>query len=409
MSLSLEVEDCKDKAILRLLNGPLSGCEYRISIGTTLVVAQRAEHLTGRNSDAEIPEFPDNAIVIPVEGGINFELIITEGKGNSDCAEKSEDHHEHEQFELHLFSPDPIVSVHRYYESCQAGTLQFSVRPINTPWQAEMFCDQTPVLISQTATKPSMLLTSIVIGILLLVVGASAFVFWMTFSDKKRQSKVEQVVSGSSEPFHIIRGRDRQLYIFANTERDVSWARQALMREALAAPSQISTLRNEELRITNLIQANYPTLDFHRVKLDDPAKPLILLSQERAHINEQMQRALTANLMSWMPYADSISQLSWSDAMLEMKAKSGLDRLGIPYAQVNGENGVNYSIEGNLDDIDLVKLQAFSEKFYRDFGERYVTFSVALKEDWLKGKSFRYGISGYVKMAPQHWYFPQTF
>jgi type III secretion system protein len=395
MSLSSEVDSCKDKAIIRLLSGPLSGCEYRISRGITLVVAQRANALTGQQDDAEIPEFPENALVLAVEGGINFELTISED-GTDD-------------FMLRSLSSEPVVTTHRYHQSCQVGALHFSVRPIDTTWQSESISVDSAVTTGSSLVKRSKLLMCFLVAVLVLILGVSAVKLWMVLSEKKRETRLAKIVTGSSEPLQMIRGRDGQMYIFANTERDVSWARQALMREGLTESVQISTLHAEELRIIHLIQANYPSLNFHRIKLDDPAKPLLFMSEERGYVEEQTRRQLVASMMSWMAYADTINHAMWSDAMLEIQAKSGLDRLGIPYARVTGENVINYTIEGNLDDIDLAKLHNFSEKFYRDFGKHYINFSVALKEDWLKGKSFRYGISGYVKMAPQHWYFPQTF
>jgi len=95
--------------------------------------------------------------------------------------------------------------------------------------------------------------------------------------------------------------------------------------------------------------------------------------------------------------------------MLDGQAKAGLERLGVAYERSGSSDSVNYAIQGNLTDIDLTRLHAFTSGFYRDFGMRYVIFSVVLKDDVLKGKSFKYGDSGYVKMAPQHWFFPQTF
>lgn len=395
MSLSSEVDSCKDKAIIRLLNGPLNGCEYRISKGITLVVAQRARDLTGRQDYAEIPEFPENALVLAVEGGVNFELTILE--------------EDTDNFLLRSLFPEPVVTTHRYHESCQVGALRFSVRPIDTMWQPESISVAAAVASGSSSRKRSKLLMLLLVAVMVLALGASGVKLWMVLSEKKQETRLAKIVAGSSEPFHMARGRDGQIYIFANTERDVSWARQALMRAGLTDSVQISTLQTEELRITHLIQSSYPALNFHRIKLDNPAKPLLLMSGERGYIDEQTRRQLVADMMSWMAYADAINHATWADAMLETQAKSGLDLLGIPYARVIGENVVNYSIVGDLDDIDLAKLHNFSEKFYRDFGKHYINFSVALKEDWLKGRSFRYGISGYVKMAPQHWYFPQTF
>lgn len=48
-------------------------------------------------------------------------------------------------------------------------------------------------------------------------------------------------------------------------------------------------------------------------------------------------------------------------------------------------------------------MRSFSHKW----GTRRVDFKIALRTDWLKGKSYREGGDGYVLLDHASWYFPQ--
>ncbi len=93
--------------------------------------------------------------------------------------------------------------------------------------------------------------------------------------------------------------------------------------------------------------------------------------------------------------------------MLKNQAKTRLDRLGITYKTDVQPASVNYIVDGGINDVSLSQVKAMSDAFYQDYGTNYIHFAVELKDDWLKGKSFKYGPQGYVKMGKQHWYFPE--
>ena len=395
MSLSLDDENQEARAILRLVNGPLCGCEYRLPSGTTLLVAGAADTLLGSKHVPEIPEFPENAIVVPIEGGLNFEITIEDNGRDG--------------FRLRTLGSQSQEQICNYQKICQVGTLQFSVRSIETVWIQEV-AEFDP----HEQRQPDLASRSMVVKALfgmacICVLLVAAWALWFSFSEKKRVAEVASIVAGSSEQYDLLKGRNGIVYVFAKSVRDVSWARQALTREGAIASASVSTADSEETRINKLLLENYPSVYFHRVKILDPARPSLVLSQERAHLSAQTRQALTTSLMSWMPYAENISIGSWYDAMLDGNAKVGLERLGVVYERSSSANNVNYGIRGNLTDIELMRLQAFTAGFYRDFGRRYITFSVALRDDFSKGKSFKYGASAYVKMAPQHWFFSQIF
>ena len=85
----------------------------------------------------------------------------------------------------------------------------------------------------------------------------------------------------------------------------------------------------------------------------------------------------------------------------------GLARQALPFRRHNHPDSVTFVIEGSLDDGELQRARQFVDGYYRQWGSRYVQFATELKDDWLKGKSFKYGNQGYVKMETGHWYFPK--
>ncbi|PRC93875.1 PrgH/EprH family type III secretion apparatus protein [Solimicrobium silvestre] len=399
MSLHFEVESPQVKAVLRLLSGPLCGCEYQLNDGVTLVVAGAVGTLLGVVDGKELsgmPEFPERAIVVPLEGGRNFEIIIDDNARSG--------------FRLRTLEPQLEEWGCVYQEICQMGSLRFAVRPMDVDWEPGIVEPLLPLTEVVSLPQRRSWGVSVLIGAAALVVVLGlVLVLWTVLNEDKRVAEVASVVAGSSDAYRLVSGRDGAVYVFAKNERDVSWAKQALSREGLISAARVVTLPDEEARLGKLLVESYPVLAFYRMRLLDPAKPVLVLSQERAQISSQMSRELMANMMSWMPYAKSIDVVNWSDAMLDERAQAGLDRLGINYDRISNASSVTYVVQSSLTDIQLVHLQDFIGNYYREFGMRYIYFSVALKDDWLKGKSFKYGGSGYVKMTQQHWFFPQSF
>jgi type III secretion system PrgH/EprH family protein len=394
MSLSIKSGNSSVMAVLRFLSGPFCGCEYGLSGRETLVIAGAERSLLGRDDAPEIPDFPENSIVVPVDGGRNFEIVI----GGQD----------EEGFRLRTFEPLPEERSSKYQKICQIGSLSFALRPYHEMWKPEIIGVARAV--PQTWEFNRIMMVRAFWGLIIFLVLAVLTVMLLDWLGEKKQiAEVAAVVDGASEPYKMLKASNGVVYIFAENERDVVWAKQALARKSMATVARVSTLRDEEMRVGGKLLENYPKLAFYRLKLADPSRPVLLLSQERGQNNVETQKALIRSLSEWMPYAEKVSLGSWSDAMLDRKAQSGLERIGIHFNRHDAASNVTYRIHGDLNDIELAQLQEFIGHFYRDYGRRYIHFSVALQEDWLKEKSFRYGGSGYVKMTPQHWFFPQSF
>lgn len=386
-----KIEAAAKRAVLRLLNGPLCGCEYALPEGATLVIVGPSDKLMEQGGD-----FPEGTIVLPMEGGSNFEVLIDADAGDG--------------FRLRTLHPQPQERAQDFQQICHVGPLDFAVRAADSEWEPGIVGAEAS-LAEVAATKPrrqSRLLAALAGFIVLAALLASGLLYWMHLQGERRVADAATVVAGNSGQYRLLKGHDDLVYLFAQNERDALWARQALAREGMAASVQVATLRMEEQRIDKLLRENCPSLVFHRLKLDDPARPLLILSQERTHLDQQTQKSLLGSLRSWMPYAQSIGMANWSDELIDNQARSGLDRFGIDYRRQSNADSVTYTIASGLSDVDLARLQEFTEAFYHDFGHRYVHFSVVLKDKQFKGKSFKYGGPEYFKLTRQHWFFPHT-
>lgn len=390
MSLPLEANSEAVVAVLRMLNGPLCGCEFKLQSGATLVIAG-AENalLSGQN----VPQLPENAIVVPLSGGINFEILIdVDGRDG---------------FRLRHLSSPVTETEHVWKEICSVGTLSFAIRRKTDAWSPVDHSSEAPQ--SRSPTRKTWWRRTLIAALALIFLLGSGLVSWLALNDSKRVAEVTAVIAGSNDHYQIIRGRDGLVYIFAESERGVSWATQALVREGMDAKAKVLSLHAEEDRIARLLQENYPSVLYHRIRLGNPSRPILIFSKERSGLSGPAKQLLTASLMQWMPYADATDMTNWSDDMVEHQAQSGLDRLGVSYTRSDNGNSVTFDVQHSLSDGERAGLQDFVRRFYQDFGTQYVYFSIELRDDVFKGKSFMYGSRGYVKLSPNHWFFSTNF
>jgi type III secretion system PrgH/EprH family protein len=386
-------DEAVECAVLRLLSGPLRGCEYALAEGRTLVVVGAPSELVGQG---EHVDFPERTIVLPMEGAGNFEILI--------YADARSD------YRLRTLHPQLEERTQAFQQVCRVGSLDFVVRPAGSEWEPDIVEAKGRTDAAVAKSRRQIRLLTVLAGFVALVVLLVAgLTYWAHVQGERRVADVAAVVAGASSQYRLLKGRGDLIHLFAQNERDALWARQALTREGMAASAQVATLWGEEQRVSKLLQENYPAVAFHRLKLDDPARPMLILSWERTRLNKQVRQSLQGSLLGWMPYAQGVDMLNWSDELVDDQARSGLDRLGISYQRHSNVGSVTYVIASELSDVDLARLQQFTEVFYRDYGHRYVHFSVVLKDEKFKDKSFKYGGSAYFKLAQQHWFFPHMF
>jgi hypothetical protein len=129
----------------------------------------------------------------------------------------------------------------------------------------------------------------------------------------------------------------------------------------------------------------------------------LLLSAQRNLLTPDQQARLIETLLAAAPYArDVVLQVH---ALLADLALSGLQRLSLAFRRVEYGNSVTFAVAGDLQDAELAAARQCVDDFYRQWGGRYVHFTVELRDDGLKGTSFQTGPKVYVKTSVSSWHF----
>ncbi|SDD38207.1 type III secretion system protein PrgH/EprH [Cupriavidus sp. YR651] len=383
--------DGTGNVVIRLLSGSLKGCEYILLPGVTLFI-QRQESDLAQSSG--MVDLPPNTIVIPTDrDGVNFEI------------------------ELGAASDDAVV-VRTLGESTRAwqipfhtigevGPLRFCIKPAGADWRPGLLGAATSD--SGRAVRRSSMTP---IACMIAILATLAVLIWM-WGDVRGEDEVADIatlIAGDPDNYQIVPVEGSTVvHVFSKTDRNASWARQAVARHALSQQVLVTTIHAEEMRIQALMQERYPDIAFHRIELADARRPVLMISEERTSLSAESRRALSGQLKAWMPYAQAPRIHAWKDAAIENQAAAGIDRLGLPYVRERTSNSVIFRVVGPLDDANRHRMQQLIADFQDNFGSRYIEFSTYLEDDWLKDKSYRFGSGGYVKVTPRHWLFPQTF
>lgn len=380
------------QCVLRVFNGPLQGCEFDLAQQRTLFVVGSEATFCSIEQPLSVPE---DAIYIPLEGGgRNFEVLLG-GNDGSGCV-------------VRILGDEGVVDRLVPFQSLEnISELLIAVRPLDEVWRSELLVQGPAVLAAlEPARVPSTVSWRVAVGAVLAIMAGLAMFAWYA-SRPTPVSSVEALIAGGNNSMVVVYGRDRAIYVFADSERDAAWGRQVLVRNGYSA-TQVMTTYDERRRLESLVSSLAPQLAYHRMDLSDPRVPQLWISRQRSLLPPGLQRRLVSALVAVAPYAREIKIVQSDDEELLHTAEQGLQRLALSFTQHKHAGGVTFTVEGSLEDAELQALGDFVTAFGQQWGERYVHFAFELKDDWLKGKSFQYGPQGYIKMTPSSWYFPKS-
>jgi len=387
-----DIQDpCAHSWVLRVFNGPLQGSEFRLAQHRTLFLVGDQAQFCDQNRPLSVPA---DAIYIPLaHDGCNFEIIIVDNAITGVTLRVLDDEQTQDR-------SCPAQTLER------VGGLRFAVRPADEAWDdALLMAGEAAPLLPRATFVPGELpkwrmAAAGIAAALLLAAG------WY-LARPNPVDDVQTLIGGSRSSFTVLRGTDKHVYVFADSEREASWGRQVLERSHKTPQASVVTYDQERQRLEKVIDRLEPSLAWHRIELSDPAKPKLVVSNERNLLTPSLQTRLAREVQKAMPYASDVSVIGSDDRQLARFAEQGLRLLAVPYTRLGDANGVTFTLEGSLQDAELRAVREYVNEFNRQWGGRYVHFAVELKDDWLKGKSFQYGPQGYVKMAPSSWYFPK--
>jgi type III secretion system PrgH/EprH family protein len=287
----------------------------------------------------------------------------------------------------------------------QIGGLQIALRHEDQYW--------TPEVLGQPPCAPSDAnrvqwwrspLTGWIAGGTAMAVLVAAVSLW-SMPVPVPETDVRVLIAGASAEAQVLSGRDHAIYVFVDSERDAGWSRQVLMRHN-ARSGKVLVTDQERRRLEQLLVDFDPQLAWHTLDLKEPSVPRLLLSAQRNLLTPQKQAKLLDALLAAAPYARDITVQMQDDNLLADLAQEGLQRLSLGFNRSEHADSVTFAVTGNLQDSELAATRRYIDSFYRQWGDRYVSFTVELKDDSLKDKSFQTGPQGYIKMTSSSWHFP---
>lgn len=375
--------------VLRILNGALQGCEFPLGAGTTLFVVGTVDLL---GEGVLIASVPADAIFVPLEsGGCNFEVLAGQVTPQG--------------LPLRVLDESTEIRHCAFQTRVQIGSLQIAVRPEDQPWAPELLGLQPDATFDAVAVAwwrarwSGWLASGLALAALVTVVG-----IW-SMPGPTPETDVRALIIGASDEAKVLSGRDNAIYVFVTSERDAGWSRQVLVRHNTLS-GKVLVMDQERRRLEQLLVDHDPQLAWHSIDLKDPSVPRLLLSAQRNLLTPLKQAKLLDVLLLAAPYAQDITVQMQEDKQLVDLAQEGLQRLSLAYSRIEHEDSVTFAVAGNLQDSELANARRYIDSFYRQWGDRYVHFTVELKDDLLGGKSFQTGPQGYIKMTSSSWHFP---
>ena len=375
--------------VLRILNGPLQGCEFPLVQSVTLFVVGAVELLGDGALTASVPA---EAIFVPLaEGGCNFEVLA--------------DHLSNDGLMLRLLGDSEELLHGRFHTRVQIGGLQIALRPGDQVWSPELLLKQRNASFDTEAfesqSKPW---TRWLAGGFVAVALAVAAALW-SIPEPTPETDIRALITGASAEVEVLQGRDETVYVFVSSERDAGWSRQVLMRSNTPSAKVLVT-DQERRRLEQLLFEHDPQLAWHSLDFKAPSAPRLLLSAQRNLLTPHKQQELTDALLVAAPYARDIAVHFQDDHLLADLAEEGLQRLSLSFDRAEHGDSVTFALTGDLQDVELAAARDYVDGFHRQWGDRYVHFTVELKDDGLKDKSFQTGPQGYIKTTASSWHFP---
>ncbi|HDL6960610.1 TPA: PrgH/EprH family type III secretion apparatus protein [Yersinia enterocolitica] len=380
------------KKVLRVLNGLLNGCEFVIDSERLLVIVG-ADSWT--NPLEPFIELPDDTLFIPQnEDGINFEVIFS-----------LDDEHTVQLRELR--GEESILRNISLNCRVQVGDIIFALCQQGDIWESDVLRYPIENPISDTTNtcveKKHTVFISIMVVAVLLMVSFAFYLFYDNIDNHIR--RLNKVLVNNNNELRMIQGSDKVMYVFAEDQRKAIWVNQAIERGDHTSAVKVIYPEKETERIYVWLNDHMPKLKYFRLQLDNALIPRLLVSQQRSQLTVGQIAEIRTQLMRLMPYVKNLEVVEINDNDLIGQAEEALEAIGLNFKRNKANDYISYSVGGELNDSELIRLQSFVDNFYHQWGKEFIRFNIALEDDYLKDKSFSYGDYNYVKSGPGQWLF----
>ncbi|HCZ4708599.1 TPA: PrgH/EprH family type III secretion apparatus protein [Salmonella enterica subsp. enterica serovar Saintpaul str. CFSAN004144] len=374
--------------VIRILSGPLMGCEYSLLDGKLLFIVGNNSVMTNNDS---FPVLPNDTIYIPLEqGGINFEITID----NNEPGRGKIQLHEFRETGRHTRYVDFNTPV-------MVGGLGVAIRASEQVWSTSVLSYPD----TGGGRRRKKLNWGYMVLVLLIMAAVIPTVSSLWNTTQYKTVELNALLGDEQHRFKILQGRNHQYYIFARNEQDRIWARQAAVRKGYGDSVEVIDAEAENKRIAKWFDSYYPTLAYYRLHLDNPEIPRFWVSTQRTELNSTLHKDLTESLMMLLPYARTVEIVPVNDDIALSQAEEGLKRRNIPFFRKNIGGDLTFMISGELNDTDILRAREFIKQYNQKWGDRYIQFEIELKADRKQDSSYLYGDYMYEKKSPEVWSF----
>ncbi|AKC69007.1 PrgH/EprH family type III secretion apparatus protein [Pandoraea oxalativorans] len=390
-----EIDDIPHGAVLRLLTGPMRGCEFALPPGVTLFVIGPSDPAFDRGWQTEMPP---NAIYVPMdgEGGDNFEVLVddagreglfvrvlNEGAGAEVAIDAS--------------------------QIARIGDVRVGVKRVDAAWSDEVqrsLCAQArpddEVSPARVRRRWQQAFWSCAVVVLLV---ASAFFYWRSEPQRQAQSVSEYLESLGGRAT-VLPGNDGHLYVLTEDGDARNALARALGAEVMKREKLLLVALDEEnARITQWIDTSRTEVLYFKLSLDDPAVPELWINRKQKGLSDVEMAQFRQALLERIPYAHRVNVTLHDETEANGEAEDALKRQMVPFLRTDTPEGVTFHISTELDDVQLRRLYGFMQTFEKRWGKRLVHFNVDLRDDWTAKQSYAYGPAAYVKDGPHQWRF----
>ncbi|VVD90458.1 hypothetical protein PCA20602_01596 [Pandoraea capi] len=391
-----ETDSHASGAVLRLLTGPMRGCEFSLSPGITLFIVGPSDPAFDRGWQTEMPP---NAIYVPMDGdgGDNFEVLVDDAG--------------REGLFIRVLNEGAGAEVAiDATQIARMGDVRVGVKRVDDAWSddvqrslcADARLDDTIHPAARQRRRWTRALVSC--AALLLLIGG---VYYYRQSEPQRQAQgVSEYLESLGGRATVLPGNDGRIYVLTEDREERNALSRALGADVVKRERlELMALDEENARITQWIDASRTDVLYFKLSLEDPATPELWINRRQSGISETEMTRFRAALLEKIPYARRVSITLHDENEASGEAEDALKRQMVPFLRTDTPEGVTFHISSELDDVQLRRLYGFMQTFEKRWGKRLVHFNIDLKDDWTAQQSYAYGSASYVKEGPHQWRF----
>ncbi len=402
-----EVVSSKDSFTLKILFGPMFGCELCLPADDYFFnihpgIKQNNTYHEMRQEVANTASYTCKTLYIPcdtnspnlllnlskkseIDGGNGYDIDILDPDGStSECIEEN------------------VIFQHK--------NIRLALKKHDNQWSEEISSCNWPEIsqssyLSEASVKKEKIKKSNIFLYYFLTITIIIFglVFWYKYSQQYNNvASLNAVLSGSPAPLKIVKN-DNNIYVFGDGYQEIAWLHEVLYKlNEVNNVTPVWTQKTRKEVIKKLHSKGFPAL---QVDLTAPEFPQLYTYRK---LDREQEASLKKQVHLALPYAKRIDIFFKDKESLVKDAQHGLDRIQIPYLRVTTGTGYALIIRDELSDSEINSLNSFITDFYNQWGDQTVNFLINMNENALKDKSYLNAKEGYVFISSQHWYFPHN-